>query len=61
MQVLHTEQLMLGAGVLARSCDYYTLYPLRSLFMRQFVEILTCDMLQTGVGEFATGGQVEVL
>lgn len=29
--------------------------------MHVIVQSLTCDMLQTGVSQFATGGQVEVL
>lgn len=32
-----------------------------ALFAWQIVESLTCDMLQTGVSQFATGGQVQVL
>ncbi len=51
---------MLGSGVYARICKCSLLSPLATVWAL-FVESLTCDMLQTGVGQFATGGQVEVL
>lgn len=42
-----------------RSCTQLELWTTSNSL--KIVSKLTCDVLQTGVGQFATGGQVEVL
>ena len=53
--------LVTARRVVLRNLLYLLSPSSNSLSLVQCVESPTCDMLQTGVGQFATGGQVEVL